>query len=642
MQRFANYIKTFILFATILSLGGCKKILEPTPKDFLDANTFYQKKANLNAALNGVYAVLVSPSLYGETYQCYITSGVEDAILFQGSVNNPKTGYYNESSSYAETSRFWANLYTGINRANEVLENLNTPKDITEDEKKIVEGETRFLRAYYYFLLTQWFGDVPLRNESSKYPEQTHMAFTDSKEVYEFVLAEMQAAEQLLAAQTAGQLTNSEKITQTAVQAILARVCLYMAGEPVNDQSKYTEAVSWCKKVISSGLHRLNPSYTDVFKQQLLDLYDNIYRESIWEVGFYVNITSPEMNSGKYTRVGIASTNDIVGRNDGWVVVHPRNYLSYERVPLVAATGTSATVTNDVSPDTRRDWSISRYRYTGGTATTAPTKTMLSANNYWGRFSAKWRREEEASPHHANRSPANIPVIRYSDVLLMLAEAENELNGPTSEIVGIVNEIRARAYNETGTGKMLKTIRLTNGGSGYTAVPTVTITGGGATTAATAKVIRTGNTITAILLSDAGTGYTSLPNITISGGGGTGAAAEAVALTDYRLRQEQYLDKAAFRKTIQDERLVEFSGEFLRRQDLKRWGLLVATVKLMAEDAETGNTALDLNPHATGSSIPAKVHFTQPGSNISAKNIFLPIPLTEMLYNKFAVQNEGF
>lgn len=629
-------------FAMILSAGACKKILEPKPSDFLDATIFFQKKANLQAALSGVYSTLGASALYGETYQVFITTGSEEALIFQSSTSTPKAGYYNETPADNEITRMWTGLYAGIDRANNVLENINTPTDITQEEKNIIEGEATFLRAYYYFLLTQWYGAVPLRTVASTSAEQAHMAFTSSKEIYDFVIAEMEKADGLLAGQTADKVTNNERVTQTAVEAILARVCLYAAGEPVNDKSRYEDAARWARKVINSSLHKLHPDYREVFKLQLKDQYDNVNRESIWEVGFYVNTAAPETNSGKWVRVGISTGNDLVGRSDGWVVVHPRALKTYDAINLVAVVGTTSNVTNDTTPDSRRDWNIAKFKYSGGSATTPPNKSVTSPTNIWGRFPGKWRREEENAPHDPTRSPANIPIIRYSDVLLMLAEAENELNGPNAEIIDLVHQIRQRAYQEDTKGKMLASIRLTNGGTGYTSAPTVTITGGGATTNATARAIRSGSSISGVYLSGAGSGYSSLPQITITGGGGTGATAEAVALTDYRLQPEEYASQEAFRKTIRDERLRELLGEFLRRQDLKRWGILESTVKLMANDAEAGSVSPAIIPFPATQNSPAKVHFILPAENVSSKDMFLPIPQRELLYNKLAEQNDGF
>ena len=635
-----KWFKILCLLFPILVVSSCKKILDTKPSDFLSADNFYSKKANLNAGLNGVYSILKNSSLYGENYQYIMTTATEESIILLATTSTPRIGYFNPTSSDPEATSMWANLYTGIDRANTVLENINTPKDITSAEKASIEGETRFLRAYYYFLLTQWFGDVPLRTSSSKSPDDANMAFTASRDVYDFVINEMTTAQELLEGQKAGTVTNNERVTQTAVQALLARVCLYAAGNPINDNTRYEQAAGWARKVINSGLHHLNPDYRQIFRLQLKDQYDNVNRESIWEVGFYVNANAPETNSGSNVRVGIQSASDIVGRCDGRAVVTPRGFKAYDAINLVAAVGTTATMVADSTPDSRRDWNIANFKYSGGSATTAPSKTILSNTNYWGRYPGKWRREEEIAPHQPTTSPANIPIVRYSDVLLMLAEAENEMDGPTPETVDLINEIRKRAYEES-KGRMLQEIKLTNGGSGYTAVPTVTISGGGATKNATARALISGGKVTGVYLSGVGYGYASLPTITITGTG-TGATAEAVTLTDSKLKAADYTDQISFRKTIQDERMRELFGEFLRRQDLRRWGILESTVKLLASDAEIGSDTPKINPFPSSQTSPAKVHFVLPGSNISAKDMYLPIPQREMLYNKLAKQNPGY
>lgn len=638
-----NKIVSLLMLIFVLALPiGCKKILNTTPTDFLSKETFYKKTANLNAALSGVYAVLGNAALYGENYQYLYTTATEESLIFLSSTSTPRAGYYNTSAADNDIANMWAQLYVGIDRANTVLENINVPADITDAQKKTIEGEATFLRAYYYFLITQWFGDAPLRLHSSQSPSDANMAFTPSKDIYDFIIAEMEKADGLLAAQTADKFTSNERVTQTAVEAILARVCLYAAGTPVNDKSKLEKAASWAQKVISSGLHKLNPDYRQIFRLELKDQYDNVNRESIWEVGFYVNPAAPETSAGSAVRVGIASTSDIVGRCDGRVVVPPRGLRNYESIGLVAVVGTTGTAVADTTPDSRRDWNIAKFKYSGGSATTAPSKTILSPTNYWGRYPGKWRREEEIPPHDPTKSPANIPIIRYADVLLMYAEAENELNGPTADIVQIVNQIRQRAYQENLYGKMLETIGLTKAGSGYTSVPTVTISGGGATTNATARAVLSKGVLTGVYLTGAGLGYTSLPQITISGGGGSGATATATALTDYHLNSAQYASQETFRKTIQDERLRELMGEFLRRQDLKRWGILESTVKLLANDVTNGSTVPQINPFPTTQTSPAIIHFVLPAQNVSSKDIFLPIPQKELLYNNLAKQNPGY
>src|SRR5690606_4169781 len=111
------------------------------------------------------------------------------------------------------------------------------------------------------------------------------------KEVYNLVVTDMLEAEQLVDEVEGG---NTEKtvnfggrISRSAVQGVLARVYLKMAGYPLMDQSKYADALKWALAVKNSGLHSLNPDYTDVFMKYARDEYD--IRESIWEVEFYGN-----------------------------------------------------------------------------------------------------------------------------------------------------------------------------------------------------------------------------------------------------------------------------------------------------------------------------------------------------------------
>ena len=162
-------------------------------------------------------------------------------------------------------------------------------------------------------------------------------------------------------------------------------------------------------------------------------------------------------------------------------------------------------------------------------------------------------------------------LLRFSDILLMYAEAENELKGPTADAVEAFNKVRRRAWS---TG--IKTITVTNGGAGYTTAPTVNISGnGGATATATVS----GGRVTAITLDrdpmavsffNEGK-YSSVPTITLTGGGGSGATATATIsrATEGNIAPAT---KEAFLAAIQDERMREFNFENMRKADLLRWG----------------------------------------------------------------------
>lgn len=636
-------ILTIVAGASILSLQSCKKLLETTPTDFLSPDEFFSSKDNLNAALTGVYSILKNNALYGDNYQHLITA-TTDELVYATSGNVPKIPWYNATSADAQVASVWATLYTGIDRANVVLANLNTPTRIEEAEKRHIEGEAIFLRAYYYFMLTQWYGDVPLRIKPTQSPEETNMPFTSSKAVYDWVIDEMITAEGLLSDQKATAFDYTERVTQSAVQAVLARVCLYAAGAPVNDSRRYADAAKWAREVINSGLHKLNPDYTQVFKLQCKDLYDAAYKESIWEVGFQVNSSTPEQSSPGQVRVGIPTASDAAGKNDGRLFVYPRLYRTYESFAFTTATNAAS----DASPDQRRDWCVAPFKYSGGDATTEPAQNAVAYNLYYTRYPGKWRRSEENAPRIATQSPTNYPVVRYADVLLMLAEAETELNGyPTPEAIDLVNQVRGRAYGKLNGSKIITGIEVTNQGTRYVTAPAVTITGTGGTGATALAVISEGR-VTSIRVTNPGKGYPVNTTVTIDGTGG--ASARVILNGDGALSAAQTSGKEAFLKAIQDERLMELNGEFLRRQDLKRWGILQSTIKQMGVEVIAGSS--DLKPDGTPV-VPAArtpfapsnvtvTHYTNPANNISDKDYMLAIPQKELLYNNQAKQNPGY
>jgi hypothetical protein len=266
------------------------------------------------------------------------------------------------------------------------------------------------------------------------------------------------------------------------------------------------------------------------------------------------------------------------------------------------------------------------------------------------RFSGKWRRQYEVVvPRDNNNTPQNFPVLRYSDILLMIAEAENELNGPTAVAYNAINEVRRRAY---GKGSRVTSITVTNGGTGYTAAPRVTIASslvgpGEGFDAALATATISGGKVTSINVISSVGFYNSVPAVTITGGNGTGAAATAVLTTINPLAADVTpgLSKVAFRKFIQDERMREFAGEMLRRQDLKRWNLLVTNVKLRSDLAASGSTErfsdnTQVIPQVTVAG--DRTTASHDGANVSARDIYLPIPLNETLNNRLAKQNQGY
>lgn len=588
----------------VLTSSSCKKFLDTTPTDFLSPKNFYKTEADINAAVTSIYDVLGKTATYGRNF--YFEMDVADDSFIALSSWTQDVGLYNYNPSDTKLTDAWIALYNGINRANMLLENIGNAS-MDANKKKVAEGEALFLRAYYHFLLANNWGNVPLKLKATASASEVNFENTPYATVYRQVLSDMEKAADMVNPISA--YNHSGRVTQSVVWGMLARVNLKMAGAPMRDASRYAEVVKWAQKVKSAG-HSLNPDYKQVFINMCQGTYDT--KEVLWEVEFgKKNGTQDEEGSvGAINGIG---ANANIGFSYGAKHTTETYYNSFD---------------ND---DLRRDWNISSYYYDSNGGKAAYTSAQI-----YNRYDAKWRREyETVTPKFNGTTSINFPLLRYADVLLMLAEAENEINGPTQIAIDAVNEVKRRAHGKTlNTLEQVKSVTVTNvGTTDYTSAPTVTFSGGGGTGAAGTVFLTTGKRVGVVLMTNNGSGYTSAPTVTITGGGGTGATATAVlskiATTNFDLTPAQTSSKDDLRTVIRKERSLELGYEGLRRFDLIRWGQFLSAMKAEANQITT--TAPDAYKYAAKS-----------GQNVSAKDTLFAIPAAEFNLNKVINQNGGW
>jgi hypothetical protein len=598
----------------IITFGSCKKFLMTEPSDVILPKNHYNTVEKLNSSLNGVYDILGSGSLYGTAYPSRIGMEADEGAYKDNSLLvGPQVYDFASGDNYV--TNFWKVLYEGIGRANTLLANLNNNDGIAQATRDQIEGEALFLRSYYYFLLVQNFGDIPLMLNQVTDPNNTKKAQSPAKVVYEQIIADMIKAEALVA--PIKNIGNAGRVSKSAVRGILARVCLYMAGKPVGDVSKYAEASYWAKMVIDDAEagHELNPNYADVFTKLARDEYD--IKESIWEVEFWGNTTGAYREIGTLGAwLGIPSSNTtIIGNAYGFISANGTLWKKYPDITTL------------VSNDIRREWNIASFSYSAAGVKTPITSTT-PASVFWTRYPGKYRRELEVVMPRANQqTPINYPLLRFSDVLLMYAEAENEMNSvPPQLAIDYVNKVRQRGY---GQGKVIKAITVTNAGTDYTS-PKITISGSGGATA-NISAATTGAKGISIVLTSRGFGYATAPTITITGATGSGATAIATLsnINDANLTAPKTATQKDFREAIQDERSRELCFEGLRKPDLIRWGIFVPTMKLVLDD---------MNKELTGNSLFKTLAF----KNVLPKHVLFPIPAHDMNLNNDLVQNPGW
>lgn len=412
-----------LLILLLISGSSCKKTLDLKPTDSLTSEAYFKTESQLTSAIAGVYDIL---QFYGGTQLSTFFYDADEGFS-RGAAAGTRANDLTPSDG--NVSSTWTTFYVGINRANVLLANLDNNPGINQSFRDRIRGEALFLRAYYYFMLVQTYGGVPLVLEPVASANVPDIPRASDKNTYEQILKDMKAAEVLVPSITT--LGFGGRISQSAVRGMLARVCLHMAGSPVKDNSKYAEARDWTKKIMDDGAHSLNPDYYQVFINYAQDKYD--IKESIWEVEFWGNNLDAYTETGWVGYVnGPACTNTLTGLGFGGNLVTANYYFKFN------------------AADLRRDWAIANFTYnpTGPAGSKTPITTATAASIY-SRYEGKFRREYEVLSRNGTNTPENFPLLRYSDVLLMFAEAENEVNnGPTLAAYTAINLVKKRGFGK--------------------------------------------------------------------------------------------------------------------------------------------------------------------------------------------------
>lgn len=474
-------LSVFIVLAAI-TLSACSDFLEKEPTSTTSGN-YFKTEAEAESFLKGVYAILTQTSFYGNDY--FMLAGGDDLEAYGGAGRSPSARGLicnNANSSDPAVAAFWYTLYAGINRANIFIEEIGNVPGMDDANRKTLMAEARFLRAFYYFNLVECWGDVPFKTSSTQSVEGLQIARTPKETIYDFVCKEMdESAADLKQASDISYLPG--RVTRSAAWGMLARVYMFRAGEHYRDgvepdEAKVKEwfaaADGYARKVMSEG-HTLAPNYWDYFIDQCANLYNTTGKESIWEAEFTGDYSTDTRTEGRVGNVigiqapDLSSNLSITGKADPgygycffWST--PKLYELYE-------------ANNDKN---RMNWSIAPFAYSQSKAgsgvdgrlfekgkmeevksqywdksysygdaqpsSTVGDREKTTATIDYSRMCGKWRREYEPGKKNKNFTLINFPILRYADVLLMVAECENEVNGgPTPLAYQCINAVRDRA-----------------------------------------------------------------------------------------------------------------------------------------------------------------------------------------------------
>ncbi|RAV30213.1 RagB/SusD family nutrient uptake outer membrane protein [Sinomicrobium soli] len=411
-----------LLLTTIFSLlfiPGCDDKLDIPPQDGIGSGTLYQSEAGALAGLMGIYSRIVRAYRESVINAMYPSAGTDEA--FENRTENRSILENSFTSSQGDVLSAWTLLYEGVNAANVMMVELQNSAALSESVKEAYTAEARFVRAYLYFDLQKNFGGV----EGIPVPDETTLKQllprTKGVEVYDKIIADLEYAEAHL---PSIQEATPGRASKEAAQALLARVCLYRAGSPfTNDGDYYTKARDWAKKVMDNEYFELNSSYEDVFNKLAKEEYDT--REVLFQIAFYYGNQDQNQSSKLGSAMGMKVDDE---------ACHNRGY------GLVSATISLTSAYRNDPTDERGLWNTSPFYI--------PTNNDCEFATMFNQFqypASKYRRLLEDGGT-GSYGPHHWPVVRFSDVLLMYAEAENELNPGSELALNAVNEVRERAH----------------------------------------------------------------------------------------------------------------------------------------------------------------------------------------------------
>ncbi len=392
--------------------------LELTNPNQLSPDTFFSNESQVQSAVNASYANLQPIGLYGRL-MFYMLDNMSHEQSGNGQQEGDKVTFYDFSfdSSNNQIKDYWDGCYRGINKCNFVISNSEkinslSNSELSPEKKAKYIGEARFLRAYYYWLLVNRFGDIPIYlGDGTDNPEGQPRS--PKQDVVNLIIDDLTYASNNLLTKSAE--TDLGRATKGAAQALLGKVYLY--------QNSYSLALNEFKKLSGYALE------TDFYNNFMEETEHGI--ESIFEVEYDVALGTSQKWWSAVTGVG-PNHATLRGQDYGvldWFNVYPSDDLVAEFEAGDKRFAGSFYVVGDTYNNGANTFLESDFAENGGNIRSVAWKKY---QNYYKQTSEN------------QESGINVKIIRYSDVLLMMAECENEV-GTQATAVGYINQVRQRA-----------------------------------------------------------------------------------------------------------------------------------------------------------------------------------------------------
>ena len=410
-----------IMLISLLFTAGCKKFTEVGPVSQYTIPEAFENVSNATTALVGVYDELQGDNGYGIRINMYYPYDSDEGIV-SGDIDNGRRGVgrYQLLLTNNEVLNPFTQLYRGVEKANLCIEQIPLMKQYAEGTiaeqaaLKRLHGEALTLRAQFLFQLILNWGDVPAPMIPAYKQTNLFIPKTNRDSTYDLLLADLALAKSLIPWRTDAGPRN-ERITKGAVMALRARMALFRGGYSLRNNAQmerradylnyYNIAKTECEELMARrDQHTLNPNYEDIWRKVTSFTYDP-QGEIMFEVGAGGGNSNSDSRMGNYDGPTLSNASRY-GAGGGGIIMLPNFFYAFDSV------------------DTRRDITITHYQVTS--ATNIKSQRRLGELNT-GKYRRDWR--VPLLPGTVLNVGYNWCMIRFSDVLLMYAEAINEING---------------------------------------------------------------------------------------------------------------------------------------------------------------------------------------------------------------------
>lgn len=417
------------LAAASVALSACndKAFLTEKPFDFVGPSNFYQTAGDAIAAVNGAYASLENAAAggvnnyYGRNFPMLVEHMGEALTVYLSATNErSQTDNYTFPVTHSYIYSTWQAAYGTINRANAVITRVPAiPMDTTLRNR--VVGEAKFLRALNYFNLVRLFGGVPIFTQETNTLDSLQVPRASTADVYALIVKDLQDAIKVLPSSKAYASADLGRASRGAAKTLLTKVYLQRASNGGGGAADFQAALEMARQVVSDGDYALvaDPG-------TLYDLVDGLMNEKNTEVIF-------DIQNIRQAGLGGNLGNFFAPRNSSWEA--SQNGAFEAEQPFY-----------DSFADTDKRKAVTFVlSFPNKSGVTVPWTATSTASTAYGADSPYLKKFIDPTLVSGGQEEPNYIILRYADLLLMQAEAANEVAGPTTEAYAAVNAVRARA-----------------------------------------------------------------------------------------------------------------------------------------------------------------------------------------------------